>query len=103
MQCTDPHGCKLDHTEMAARLAAWREVSGRAVSRVVEGTRITSVYPSDPDVVRRLRDLIAAEAECCDFLAFTVTEGPLETRVELDFPGEARALIDMVIPAPATT
>ncbi|MCA1708830.1 MAG: hypothetical protein LC808_38355 [Actinobacteria bacterium] len=94
MQCTNPNGCTLDQNEMATRVAAWKEVSAHAISRRVEGTRITSAYPSDPHLVGRLRDLIAAEADCCSFLAFTVKEGPLETVLELDFPEEARGLID---------
>lgn len=103
MQCTNPTGCTLDQNEMATRIAAWRELSARAISRRVQGTRMTSTYPSDPHLVRRLRDLISAEADCCAFLAFTVDEGPRETVVELDFPEEARALLEMVIPPPTPT
>lgn len=96
-------GCTLSGDELAERVRAWREVSSRSVSRRVEGDRISSVYPSDPELVHRLRDLIDAEAECCSFLSFTVTEGPVETIVDLTFPPDARALVEGVFSAPSRT
>ncbi|HEV3471876.1 MAG TPA: hypothetical protein VG408_01545 [Actinomycetota bacterium] len=99
MNCTNPNGCTLEATEMVERIAAWREISSKAISRDVAPDRITSVYPSDPDIVRRLRALIEAEAECCTFLRFTIEERSAETTVQLSFPEDARPLIEAVMSA----
>lgn len=99
MNCTNPGGCTLTANDLVERVAAWRNLSSRALSRDVQHDRIVSVYPSEQGVLRTLRGLIAAEAECCAFLKFIVKEGPDETVVELSFPPEARPLIESVIPA----
>ena len=96
MECTNPAGCTLDASELVERIAEWREVSSQAISRSVEAEKITSRYPSDPELLKRLRQLIAAEAECCAFLRFTIQEGEHQTVVELAFPAEARPLIEAV-------
>ncbi len=99
MECTDSTTCTLGSDDLAERVRAWRAVSALATSRRVEATRVTSVYPSDPALVRRLRELVEAEGRCCGFLEFTIDEGPAETVVELSFPPEARALIEAILPA----
>ncbi|HEY7874633.1 MAG TPA: hypothetical protein VIG64_05880 [Actinomycetota bacterium] len=88
---------------MADRVSAWREVCVRAISREEHGTTITATYPSDPALIRRLRELIAAEAECCSFLTFTLEEGPREAVLHLEFPEQARPLIGLIAPASAST
>jgi hypothetical protein len=93
--------CSLGGDELVERVQAWRDVSSRAIARDVHANRVSSVYPSEPGLVQRLRALIAAESECCAFLGFTIEEGPTETIVELAFPPEARALVERVVPAPA--
>ncbi len=101
MECTNPNGCSLDSSEMVERVTAWREVSSYAISREVHSDRITSVYPSDPELNGRLKELIAAEAICCSFLKFNVQERDDQTVVELTFPKEARSLVESVIALPA--
>ena len=86
--------CSLDSTEMEERLKAWRGVSSRALSREVEEGKITTVYPSDPDLIRRVKELIAAEAGCCSFLNFSLREEDRQTIVELAFPESARSLVE---------
>ena len=97
MECTNPNGCTLESDELVTRIAEWREVSAQALSRKVEPARITSVYPPDPQLLKRLEDLIAAEAECCAFLEFTIQAGTDQTIVQLSFPEEARPLIEAVM------
>ena len=87
-------GCKLEENELEERLAAWREIATHATSSDVRPDRITSVYPSDPDVLARIKQLIAAEGHCCSFLEFTVTEIPVGTLVEMRWPPGARDLVD---------
>lgn len=103
MDRTDPSTCSLDGSELVDRARAWQDVLSRALSRETYEGRVLSIYPSEPALLQRLRRLIAAEAECCSFLNFTVTEGPTETIVELTFPPEAREVVDRVVPAPNRT
>ncbi len=101
MECTDPNGCTLSGDEMIERVTAWRDVSSRAISRELHDDRLTSVYPPDGELLRRLKDLIAAEATCCSFLEFSLREEVHQTIVELTFPEEARSLVESVIALPA--
>ena len=101
MECTDPNGCTLDSGEMVERVNAWRDISSKATTRKVESTKITSEYPPDPLLAQRLKDLIAAEAVCCSFLKFDLRQEPDRTVVELEFPEDARVLVEGVIAAPS--
>lgn len=99
MECANPNACTLDSTKLVQRIADWREVSSRAIARTVEDERIIATYPPDPHLLQQLRNLIAAEAECCAFLNFTIHEQETQTVVELVFPPEAQSLVDQVIAA----
>lgn len=89
--------CTLKEADMMQRVTAWQEVSARAISRRVEANRITSVYPSDPQLLTRLQDLITAEGMCCSFLKFTIDAKPHETVVQLTYPEAARGLIEAIM------
>jgi len=80
--------CSLDGAELLDRTEAWREVVQRATSRAVEGDRVVAVYPNDAQLLGRLRELIAAEAECCSFLRFNLEETPDAILTELRLPEE---------------
>ena len=96
MESTAPRSCTLENLEMIERISAWREVSSHAISREVGPECITSVYPQDAALLRRLEDLIAAEASCCSFMKFEIQERDDHTIVRLTFPEEARPLIETV-------
>lgn len=100
MECMNPTACTLDSTQLVERIAEWREVSSQATSRTVEAEKIISIYPPDPQLTERIRYLIAAEAECCAFLKFSMAEGAHHTVVELAYPAEARSLVEAVVGAP---
>ena len=102
MESASPNSCSLEGGELLERIEAWRGVSLRATSREVQADTITSVYPSEPEVVARLKDLIAAEGACCSFLRFTLNEEPHQTTVVMTFPPETRSLIESVISVPAS-
>ena len=87
-------GCKLEGKELEERLAAWREIATRATSSEMHPGRVTSIYPSEPEIVERLNELIGAEGECCSFLAFTVTKIPAGTVVEMSWPPDAGELVE---------
>lgn len=103
MECADPNACTLDGTKLIHRIADWREVSSRAIARTVEDHRIIATYPPDPQLLQQLRHLVAAEAECCAFLNFTIREQETQTVVvELLFPPEARSLVEQVMATPVS-
>jgi hypothetical protein len=81
-----PFACSLDAAELLHRIEAWQEVVSRARSRGVENDRVVAVYPKDTQLLGRLRDLVAAEAECCPFLLFDVEETPDAIVTELRLP-----------------
>jgi hypothetical protein len=94
MDKPQPLTCSLDGTELTTRLDAWQEVVARATSRGVEDGRVVAVYPKDAQILARLRELIAAEAECCSFLHFSLEETPdaivTELRLPEEMPGSVR-------------
>ncbi len=93
----DVLSCSLERDALETRLQDWAAVARHAISRRVDTDRIRSTYPPDPEIARRLRDLIAAEAHCCTFMRFTVEESPDEIVVELRVPaGMAEPLATML-------
>ena len=83
--------------ELLDRIEAWREVLTCAMSRSVENDRVVAVYPKDAQLLGRLRELVAAEAECCSFLLFDVEETPeaivTELRLPEGMPGSVRTRV----------
>jgi hypothetical protein len=51
-------------------------------------------FRRDPATRRRLRDIIAAEADCCAFLDLSLREHEGELVMSIAAPQEARALAD---------
>jgi hypothetical protein len=81
-----PFACSLDGPELLDRIDAWQEVLTRATSRAIEDGRVVAVYPKNAQLLGRLRELVAAEAECCSFLLFDVEETPEAVVTELRLP-----------------
>jgi hypothetical protein len=88
METPQPLTCTLDGPDLVNRIEAWREVVARAKTRRVEDGRVVAVYPKDAQILDRLRELVAAEAECCSFLRFSVEETPDAILTELRLPEE---------------
>jgi hypothetical protein len=88
METPQPLTCTLDGPDLVNRIEAWREVVARATTRRVEDGRVVAVYPKDAQILARLRELIAAEAECCSFLHFRLEETPDAILTELRLPEE---------------
>ena len=94
MSASSSCACMLEGNELDERLAAWRELTNLATESKVHRDRVTSLYPSDPALIARLQELIAAEGKCCNFLEFTVTTDPAGTTVEMTWPPGADELIE---------
>jgi MerR family transcriptional regulator, copper efflux regulator len=81
-----PLACTLKGADLSGRLRAWSQVVARATSRRVEHGRVVATYPNDAQLLGRLRELIAAEADCCSFLDFRLEETPDAIVIELRLP-----------------
>jgi hypothetical protein len=81
-----PFACSLEGAELLDRVESWQEIVASATTRGIESDRVVAVYPKDPQLLGRLRELIAAEAECCSFLVFDVEETPDAIVTELRLP-----------------
>ncbi len=89
--------CSLNGSDLPTRIEAWKRVAAQATNREVEKSRIVSTYPSDPWLIEELRALIAAEAECCSFMQFTLDETGDEVVVELQVPEDMSATLGMML------
>jgi hypothetical protein len=70
-----PLACTLGAIDGAERSRRWRQLAADAapVTRRTEG-QLEIRYQPGPGVLDELRALAAAEAECCSFVAWAVTE-----------------------------
>jgi hypothetical protein len=70
-----PLACTLGPIDGAGRSRRWRQLAAEAapVARRTEG-RLEVRYQPGPGVLAELAALAAAEAECCSFVDWAVTE-----------------------------
>jgi hypothetical protein len=89
-----PLACSLTSADLANRRRWLGELAERAVSVRRTGTGMRATFPAEPGLETELREVAAAESECCAFLRITVT--PRDAIVELDVagPSDARPIID---------
>jgi hypothetical protein len=70
-----PLACSLETTALEQRLADIAELGGVSLlGSSVERDRRVLRFRADADTARRLRDVVAAEAECCSFLELELSE-----------------------------
>ena len=90
-----PIACSLTASEMRRRQDDTAEIARRALTSRVpleSGERLT--FDAGPDTERELRAVIAAESECCSFLAFDLTREPEKLRLDVTGPADARPIIE---------
>ena len=89
--------CTLQEPELLGRMQAWKQLASQAITRRVEGNRLVATFQKDPQLLRQVQELIAAEATCCAFLEFTLKDEPglivTELRLPDDVPDAARMLM----------
>jgi len=86
--------CSLPPAGLRERRAVIDEIARAALrSRdpITGGARLT--FTGGDDTERTLRDLIAAEAECCPFLRFDLERGGDEVRLDVTGPAEAQPML----------
>jgi hypothetical protein len=89
-----PIACKLPPADLRARGDDMSEIARRALrSRdpLEGGARLT--FAGDATTERDLRDLVAAEAQCCAFLTFDLRREDDALRLDVTGPEEAQPLI----------
>ena len=89
-----PIACSLPATEMAARqedTANLARAALRSRDPVDGGVRLT--FSADAATERTLRELIAAEAQCCPFLRFDLAREDDALRLDVTGPAEAQPIV----------
>jgi MerR family transcriptional regulator, copper efflux regulator len=89
-----PIACTLSGADQADRAAAWRAVvSDGAAAMDERGARVRLARHAEPE----LRELIAAESECCPFLEFDLRHDGAGLRLRVSGPAEARPIIAALV------
>jgi hypothetical protein len=91
---SQPIACTLTAADHAARAAETADLARRALrsrERTADGARLT--FDPSPETERRLRDLVAAEAECCPFLRLDLRAAPDALVLEIAGPAEAEPIV----------
>lgn len=84
-----PVACTLTSANLAAQSERWQQLASRAMTERVEtehGLRIC--FRTEDGVDGELRELVAAENECCAWASWTVESGAQQTVVEVRSTGE---------------
>jgi hypothetical protein len=87
-----PIACSLSAADQAARAAATRRLVAESMlgARVTDrGASLRFAETSEP----ALRELIAAEGECCPFLTFDLSRRSGELLLDVEGPTEARPIV----------
>jgi hypothetical protein len=85
-----PMACTLGPADMKARQAELRALGEDGlVSKVINGESAVLRFRPDPAIRRRVEAAVAAESECCPFLAFDLEHGQDATLLTITAPGGA--------------
>jgi hypothetical protein len=90
-----PIACTLSAAEFTGRKAETAEIARDALRsrRPIEhGSLLT--FAADADTERQLRDIVAAEAQCCAFLRMDLRRAGEALELEVTGPDEARPIIE---------
>ena len=92
-----PLACTLGPIDGADRSRRWRQLAAEAapVVRRTEG-RLEVRYQAGPGVLDELRALAAAEADCCAFVAWAVTEHAGDPTLVVSAPADAPGNIEPI-------
>jgi hypothetical protein len=93
-----PLACTLGPVDGADRSRRWRQLAAEAapVARRTEG-RLEIRYQPGPGVLDELSTLAAAEAECCAFVDWAVTEQAGEPTLVISAPADAPGNIEPIV------
>jgi hypothetical protein len=90
-----PLVCSLEAGPLERRLAAMSELGGDSLlGRSAEEDLLVLRFKGDPATRERLREIVAAEAECCAFLNLELSERDGEIRLSISAPADARPVAE---------
>ena len=92
-----PLACTLEAADGAERSRRWRQLAAVAapVASRTEG-RLEVRYQPGPGVLDELRTLAAAEAKCCSFVGWAVTEQAGHPTLVVSAPADAPGNIEPI-------
>jgi hypothetical protein len=95
-----PIACSLSATELSVRQAQMAELGRDALlDATVDGRRAELRFAGRPGVRERVERFVAAEGECCAFLAMRVEQAPDQVRVTIDAPDGAELVLEELVAA----
>ena len=98
-----PIACTLTPGGMTARLALIDALATDGLlSRTPTETGLRVCLRDTPEIEARVRELVAAESECCAFLDFDLGRADGDLVLDISGPADAQPVIEMFFaPAPA--
>jgi hypothetical protein len=89
-----PIACNLDAGALRSRLGTLAELGAGLLGGEGGGGRHTLRFPDDPSTRAALEKAVAAEAECCPFLALSVDRADGELTLSIEAPAGGEAIAD---------
>jgi hypothetical protein len=90
-----PIACSLGASALEQRLIEMAEIGAdRLISRETDGDRHLLRFRADADTRRRLKEIVAAEAECCAFLDLSLSEKGGDLVLAIAAPLDGQTLAD---------
>ena len=80
-----------DYDQRSRDIASIARAALRSREPLARGARLT--FAGDADTERKLRDVIAAEADCCSFLHFDLERSGESLRLDVTGPDDAQPII----------
>ncbi len=95
-----PIACSLGAGELRRRLEEIAAVGADSLkSRSSDGEATTLRFRSDPTTLRRLREIVAAEEQCCAFLDFDLRSDGEELILTIAAPPAGRPVAEQLADA----
>jgi hypothetical protein len=95
-----PIACTLSEGDMRRQLVLTAQLRADALldQRRIDGG-VRSTFSREPDVERRVREIVELESRCCAFLDFRVTRDAGALTVDITGPADALPLIEQFFAA----
>ena len=95
-----PIACSLSATALADRLAQMADLGREALLGVEQAERRASLrFAADAGVSERLARIVAAESECCAFLAMRVSNESSGVVLTIEAPDGAELMVQDIVDA----
>jgi hypothetical protein len=95
-----PIACSLSAAELPERLAEMSALGREALVDVQHSDRIATLrFAASAGIGDRLATIVAAESECCAFLAMQVSSTPDEVVLSITAPEGADRVLDELVSA----